>query len=36
MARISSVEVGKSLQVGAGEAKAFGKGDVLIRGTAYI
>ena len=36
MARISSVEVGKSLQVGAGEAKAFGKGDGLIRGTAYI
>ena len=34
--KVPSVEVGKQLQVGAGEAKALGKGTDAVRGSAYI
>ena len=34
--KVPSVECGKQLQVGAGEAKALGKGVDMVRGSAYI
>ena len=34
--KVPSVECGKQLQVGAGEAKCLGKGTEAIRGSAYI
>ena len=34
--KVPSLEVGKQLQVGAGEAKALGKGVDMVRGSAYI
>ena len=34
--KVPSLEVGKQLQVGAGEAKALGKGTEMVRGAAYI
>jgi len=34
--KVPSVECGKQLQVGAGEAKALGKGTEAVRGSAYI
>ena len=34
--KVPSLEVGKQLQVGAGEAKALGKGTEAIRGSSYI
>ena len=34
--KLPGAEVGKQLQVGAGEAKCLGKGTDAIRGSAYI
>ena len=34
--KVPSLEVGKQFQVGAGEAKALGKGVDMVRGSAYI
>tara|TARA_B100001109_G_scaffold24193_1_gene17690 strand:+ start:3019 stop:3810 length:792 start_codon:yes stop_codon:yes gene_type:complete len=34
--KVPSLEVGKQLQVGAGEAKALGKGIDVLRGSAYV